>query len=669
MSQPQPMPPRQAAYSPPQHSPSPNNPQGSFQFGPDAKRQKYSSPGPASQPASPRPYNQAPYSASPGPGTATPTSSLTSPSLSAYPNAHSQSHSTSYVTPYQNHQTHQNVNGRPNGGLSLPQALPLSNTPTLNSPHLSQAQSQPNTPYSNANFVPVTAQPTTPAIGTMPPPSAYSHNVAQQTQPVNKPPVKSFAYDMDDTLAGTGINLDEEQAFLDDLETKHGFTSWGNGNQGSFYGGGPANKPPEQTQAKTQEELAAEAADRAWNTAAANLATSRVRSFKDQFLSWGLLHRKMQDIATSHNLQLNLDSKGTGGGVGRLGHPNDIDEPKIEVRVSKAPDGTILSTKGSIIPKEAYLIDQLALLSIATKERFSELLGDANKLATTRQQSSHGAVPPLWADAATTELVGLKDPMMATQEGTKPEPDSARSPRTNPLKRMAACPANAMSNGLPTPVSEAPPTNSLVDTIVSAGKATRSCEEARLRKRHRRLEKATDRDKEDGSGGARTGSIAPDVPGFVAPEQPDSKPLTKKESKKQSAKLAEASSSTVNSTLDHMMGRKKKKYSWMSGGAGSGASTPRPSVAGLSGAAAAGAVRSPAAPGPLTQASANHLGQFRETSEKGKNIQLRDWIHVLEERGTDIKALQEAYIRLDRSDYGDKVATVITPSPTMPKSA
>ena len=60
--------------------------------------------------------------------------------------------------------------------------------------------------------------------------------------------------------------------------------------------------------------------------------------------------------------------------------------------------------------------------------------------------------------------------------------------------------------------------------------------------------------------------------------------------------------------------------------------------------------------GPMTRSSNNPLGKFREDSERGKNIQLRDWIYVLEDIGFDGRALQMAYDKLDTSDFGDKVA-------------
>lgn len=223
-----------------------------------------------------------------------------------------------------------------------------------------------------------------------------------------------------------------------------------------------------------------------------------------------------------------------------------------------------------------------------------------------------------------------------------------------------------MSNGLPTPVSEASIKNSFADTIVSLGKTSRSAEEARLRKRQKRAEQAAEREKNpDGASASRAGSVAPGTPGSVAPEGGDSKPMSKKESKK-AARLADTSSLSVNSTLSQFMGSKKKKYSWMTGAAGgSGANTPR----GPGTAAPASGGSTKATKGPLTQDASQKIGSLREDGEKGKHIQMRDWIQVLEHHGylTDQAALQQAYIKLERSDWGDKVkppAPAPSPSPT-----
>lgn len=210
---------------------------------------------------------------------------------------------------------------------------------------------------------------------------------------------------------------------------------------------------------------------------------------------------------------------------------------------------------------------------------------------------------------------------------------------------------------MPTPVSEASPPNYLIESLLEVGKQTQSQEEGRLRKRQKRLEKLAEKDKEGGEAGSRSGSVAPGTPGSIAPE--DTKTLSKKEGKKAAAKAAESSSgTTVNATLSLFTGGKKKKYSWMNSGAGSGASTPRAQGSSFgAGGGSGGTSAGKAARGPLTKSSVTHLGQFREDSEKGKNIQLRDWIVVLEERGTDPMSLQTAYTKIDMSHTGDRVAT------------
>lgn len=223
-----------------------------------------------------------------------------------------------------------------------------------------------------------------------------------------------------------------------------------------------------------------------------------------------------------------------------------------------------------------------------------------------------------------------------------------------------------MSNGLPTPVSEASPKNHFAGAIVSLGKTSRDAEEARLRKRQKRAEQALEREKNPDAA-SRSGSVAPGTPGSVAPEQSDAKPMSKKESKK-AARLADTSSVSVNSTVSQFMGGKKKKYSWMTGGgsAGGGAGTP---TRGPGGGLPAAGGPTKAAKGPLTQDASQQIGNLREDSAKGKNIQMRDWIEVLENNCylTDQVALQNAYVKLQNSDWGDK-AKVPAPAPS-PSSA
>jgi hypothetical protein len=140
--------------------------------------------------------------------------------------------------------------------------------------------------------------------------------------------------------------------------------------------------------------------------------------------------------------------------------------------------------------------------------------------------------------------------------------------------------------------------------------------------------------------------------------------MTKKEMKKnQQAKAAELDSHQSQNTTSSLFaglggkgglfGKKKtgKTYDWMNvGRGGSGASTPTRNPSGL-GKGAGGSV---AAAAPVNMAMTtegrNRLGTWREDKEKGRNIQLRDWVSVLERDGREHKALQGAYLRLDASN-------------------
>lgn len=194
-----------------------------------------------------------------------------------------------------------------------------------------------------------------------------------------------------------------------------------------------------------------------------------------------------------------------------------------------------------------------------------------------------------------------------------------------------------------------------MSTMRDMAKQEREWEEARLRKRQKRKDGITDA----GAGGSRAGSVAPGTPGSVAPEE---KAAPKKETKKSmAAKAAEASNhanQNLTSTLfaglggkGSLFGNKKKgkTYDWMNVGRGSGANTPsRATPGGGKGLGTPGGTPAPATV-MLTTEGRNRLGTWREDREKGRNIQLRDWVHALERDGREGKALQRAYADLDLS--------------------
>jgi len=188
--------------------------------------------------------------------------------------------------------------------------------------------------------------------------------------------------------------------------------------------------------------------------------------------------------------------------------------------------------------------------------------------------------------------------------------------------------------------------NPLNKALRDSGEVDRKLEDIRLKKRQKRLNP-------EPVAGSRAGSIAPGTPNSVAPET-ESKAPSKKELKKSSAaaRLAEASSTAnANQTLSTMMGgfggrKKGKQYAWMTSG-GSGASTPNRNAPGTPGSAAVGGATKPPQEIRLTQDGKYKLGTWREYTSQGKNVQLRDWVAVLEMDGIEAKAIQAVYAILD----------------------
>ena len=275
-----------------------------------------------------------------------------------------------------------------------------------------------------------------PRAGDMPPPSK---------------PEKQDANDALDVLAGTGIDIREEENYNANLfsqQHQSQATSFGNsfgsgtvasgqsftqfppGSEGSFYGAGPANQPGQPTDKKTQEELEKKAADHAWHSAAVNLAKSRQHEMNNPFIMPGFLHYKMARVAHDNGLALNVDKIGR---MGDFGLPKDFREGtggEIEVRTATGPNGAIVQTNGAFLPADSPLVDQIALLSLATNQRLRTLLEDAVKLAKGRQTTTQ--VPTEWADVA---VENSGEANGSSIETPRTGLDSAISPHTVSQKR------------------------------------------------------------------------------------------------------------------------------------------------------------------------------------------------------------------------------------------
>ncbi|KAH7342852.1 hypothetical protein BKA65DRAFT_552469 [Rhexocercosporidium sp. MPI-PUGE-AT-0058] len=636
-------------YSPPQNAASPGAQQ---QFGmPPNKRQRLS-PNPSSQPGSP--YVQSPYAMSPG--ASAPSSAGASPHFATVGIPQGV-----YNTPYSN--------GHTTPTLTLPQSQP-----SHQSNHQPNHQPQFQGSVNFANPLHTTSRPDFGNYGQGPPPTqSQQGQMPHQNQGTMGPPLKPVekpkedGVDVMDVLGGTGIDLREEEGLQytfqlsnnsfnsqlsgsqsGNISSGHSFSQFPPGDQASFYGAGPANAAAEKADGKSQDEYSKKLADQAWNAAAANLAASRQRELRNPFLIVQVIQAKMGKVARENGLSLNVDK---GGLMGTMKLPENFSQRGVQVQTQVGPENTFLATNGTFLPIDTMLVDQVALMSIATKHRLRGLVEDAVKLAKGRQTGSHGIIPEEWVDAAAPSSIDSN----VVDGGPRSGWESAVSPHSNPLNRSTS---NAVK--LPTPISESAKTPAapvkITNEVVSALRASavkeRDQEEARLRKR---LARAT------GEVTSRQGSIMPGTPGSVAPESVEKAPTKKEQKKNAAAKVNEAANhAAANTTTAQFLGGggglfgKKKKYSWMTGGApggggGSGASTPgRINTQGLPGTPGSGPVNAP--PEKLTVEGVRRLGQWREDKERGVGIQIRDWITVLESDGREKKALQKVYMNLDQSD-------------------
>lgn len=404
---------------------------------------------PGSQSGPPSPYAPSPsYPQSPGIGTPT---SATSPSYAAIQPAPSTSPAPAHSpapapapsapspapAPAQAQQTQQQFS-RPaytNGNTpSLPPYPHPNHPPTLtmsgpSTPVPGTPGTPGATPYVNAGFAPTGVQQT--ATGAMGPPPAKDR------------PQRTYEYEVTDSLLGTGVDIREEEIALTEYyagsfgqESRTGFPANTPGTRGSFYGAGSANQPgaPAST---GQKEYEAALAEQRWNESAARLSATRAAEQNSPFLQLANLHARAEKFARQYNLDLNLDTKTQP--VQKSRNPTDYPvAPKVTVTTREGPDGAMVSLYGSVLPPDSYLIDQLALLSIATKHRVRELLEDADQIATTRQQTSHGVIPSDWADSA----VPVDSAGLPVNDGEAKAIENGANGSTNPRKRELTIPFN-----------------------------------------------------------------------------------------------------------------------------------------------------------------------------------------------------------------------------------
>lgn len=374
-------------------------------------------------------------------------------------------------------------------------------------------------------------------------------------------------------------------------------------------------------QSAASQQTPEEELDEKHSKAARHLAESQQYHLNSPFLYGNSMRYRMERIATENSIKVPM------AGLFDKIAPKP-DPQAIQGTATSNDNAAIIAAKApSILNKNSPLDPILSLLSLAADERLRGLVEDAYSLARGRHTTSDGQIPPEWQDIA--------QPSETVQD------------------------VNHSING----------------RLHSVTAAERKAEEARMKKR---AERAAQRKREARNAEAMateggTGTNPDGTPtangatpggslGEIAPEVPK----TKKEAdrlKKAEYANEEVQTRNANVAASMALGGGGKKYSWMQGGSKKAAAA-RPSI-GTPGPATPTSTsgRSPSKPDAAAKTTDKNglplpsqdrrYGEWREDGEMGSNIQLRDWVAVLERDGKDKRTLSFALTKLGREQVLD----------------
>jgi hypothetical protein len=484
--------------------------------------------------------------------------------------------------------------------------------------------------------------------------------------------------DLSDIITAAGIDEREEEDYLSrNYRNQHHNTSfvgsfnsqssstvsqngsfqWPDGQHGAFQGTGPLSQPPV-TEKSLEEQL-----DQAHRLAARAVNDAQQYHLHDPFLLSNNVRHKLHQRAYEHGIRIDVN--------GLFDKVPEI-ATNVQQTVATGPDGTSVAVRraDSILNKTAPMVDILTLISLAAQERVRTVLDDAYGLARGRQVGSNGLVPPEWADIVVGDNAkpATAVPTSLTKSAWE-VPDSAVSPMTAPsgIKRKwssfhepavtTIASANTSSlpigepstGGLPSPPTESPPTpkatvqipNNLTTALCKMAARERREEEDRLAKRAKRQ-----------SASVASAAATPSIPGTPN----DTSMLPEKMTKKERDRLNKIDQSqdvlhrNANLTASMALGGGKKKYSWMTGGAKPAVpSRINTAMGGAGGGTVSGGGTGPAVD-RLLVARDRKFGEFREDGPKGRGIQLRDIIHVLDVDGKERKTLMRTLARLKSAE-------------------
>ncbi|KAK5945101.1 hypothetical protein PMZ80_002305 [Knufia obscura] len=520
-------------------------------------------------------------------------------------------------------------NGRPQfnpqspaGSLSYSSPSPqpqFSPTYTGQAPPPKRPRLSPDAPSSFAQQPVHTPQAGSPVNGQM---NGISHPVPQRSgsmAPPQQPYIKREDRDGDMSFLREG-NFDfggaPSPAFPNQAPSPNGATSFTSGpgpfnnandnhirpgSSGARMGAPQAPQPPQPV--VSQEEREARTHQRAdWEE-----ARHSQHELWDPFVYGGTLNEKIKAI--SHRSNLVEPQSGV------LVNTQKNQPPPV-VRVNGLEGATRVIDQGQSIldtkEKAERLNELVKLLSLSTKARITGLVQAAARLALERRQHSQGRIPEDWSD------------MAVAPKPTETEPQNVSTSGAGAGMKRTHAQANEESSSRPLSRASAHPAKAEFEKFSSRELKAEQARQAKRRKRNEVISaQETAAEKQ-----AEAAAIA-----AVAAE--NEKKTSKKERKIAETKITEqqqhastnqaARTALTGGMLGRFGGNKKKTYSWMGGGSGSGpqssAATPTRAVS----------VAAPAQEKAAEVPKAPQFGQFDEETESG--IQARDLLLVLESDG------------------------------------
>ena len=245
-------------------------------------------------------------------------------------------------------------------------------------------------------------------------PPAPAGSMGPPSRPVEK---ATDIRTIEDSLAGTGVNIDDEERALTSFGTTSfqqpssfpSQSSFGT-NQGSFDGraNGTADRPTQNGISPVPDGVPSQEAIKLENDKANYMAGARRQyELTDPFLLGDAVERRLNARAYENGIKSPKD--------GLFHARKDPNKPLQKMQVM-APDGTIrvIDQGQTILSTESGLTlsNLMDLISLATKARISGIMELAARLGKERREFANGRIPDDWKDIA-QPLEGAASPVAA----------------------------------------------------------------------------------------------------------------------------------------------------------------------------------------------------------------------------------------------------------------